>query len=82
MGKSPDEVTLFEIKRRALGVDGVKRIDEVKAHYVGNYIHVELKIHIDKNMKVSESHIIAEKVRTLIENISHIDKAYVHVHPV
>ena len=82
MGKSPDDATLFEIKRRALNVDGVKKIDEVKAHYVGNYIHVEVRIHIDKDMKAIEAHQISEAVKKSIEEISHIDKAFVHIEPV
>jgi cation diffusion facilitator family transporter len=82
MGKSPDDITLFEIRKRALSVDGVKKIDEVKAHYIGNFIHVELKIHIDKNMTAYDAHKITTKVCELIENISHIDKAFVHIEPV
>jgi len=82
MGHSPDDITLFEIRKRALSVDGVKKIDEVKAHYVGNYIHVELKIHIDKNMSAFEAHKIITQVGELIEGISHIDKAFVHIEPV
>lgn len=82
MGKSPDDVTLFEIRKRALSVDGVKKVDEVKAHYVGNFIHVELKIHIDKRMTAYDAHKITTKVRFLIEGISHIDRAFVHIEPV
>ena len=82
MGKSPDDSTLFEIKKRALGVEGVRKIDEVRAHYVGNYAHVELKIQIDKTLSAYDAHQIAEKVRKSIEAISHIDKAYVHLDPV
>ncbi len=82
MGKNPDEATLFEIKTTALSVDGVVNIHNVKAHYVGNYIHVELYVDVNKNLLTIESHKIAEKVKKLIEDIHHIDKAFVHIEPV
>lgn len=82
MGKSPDDSTLFEIKRRALGTEGVISVHDVKAHYVGNFIHVELHIDVDKNISTEKSHTIGKHVSKSVEEIYHIDKAFVHIDPV
>ncbi len=79
MGKSPDDATLFEIRRRALAVTGVNKVKDVKAHYVGNYIHVEVEIIISKNHSAEEMHATNHAVKAAIEGIYHIDKAFVHI---
>ncbi len=59
----------------------VKRIDELRAHYVGNYIHVEAEISASKSMSTLEVHDLEEKVRSNIEEILWVDRAFVHVNP-
>lgn len=44
MGKQPENSIMEEIKDKASGVPGVVGIHDVRAHYVGNYIHVEIHI--------------------------------------
>ncbi len=81
MGKSPDNDTLFEIKRRTLRMSGVKNISDVKAHYVGNYIHVELTVIVHKHLTLAQGYAIQKDVKRVIEEISHIDKAFVNIEP-
>ncbi len=82
MGQAPSPEMLEEIKRAALGVSGVKAIDTVKAHYVGNFIHVEIHIQVDKNLSTLESHAIGEEAEKRVEGIGLIEKAFVHINPV
>ena len=81
MGKSPDDATLFEIRRRALNIEGVKKVKDVKAHYVGNFIHVEIEIVVDRKIDATAVHKINHDVRLAIEAIYHIDKVFVHMEP-
>src|SRR3990172_263383 len=47
MGRQPDSRIMEEIKENACAVFGVVGIHDVRAHYVGNYIHVEIHISLD-----------------------------------
>lgn len=82
MGKRPGQALIDEIEKKALSTKGVKRIHDVKAHYVGHLVHVEIHIELNKKLKLVEAHIIAEKVEKLIEEIPSVNKAFVHVDPV
>jgi len=60
----------------------VKNVSSVKAHYVGNYVHVELKVTVDEKKSLKEAHDISEKIEKKVEQLKVIDKAFVHVDPV
>ncbi len=82
MGKAPEPWLMKEIKERALAVKGVKAINTVRAHYVGNFIHVEIHIEVDKNLSTLDSHAIGEDVERSVGEIRAIEKAFIHVDPV
>lgn len=81
MGQAPPPEMLEEIKMAALNVRGVKALDKVKAHYVGNFIHVEIEIEVNKDLSTLESHAIGEEVERRVESIRLIDKSFVHINP-
>lgn len=82
MGESPEPKMLDEIKAASLNVNGVKAINTVRAHYVGNFIHVEIHIEVDKNLSTLESHAIGKAVERRVESIGAIEKAFIHIDPV
>jgi len=82
MGKAPEPWLMRKIKERALAVKGVKAINTVRAHYVGNFIHVEIHIEVDKNLSTLDSHAIGEDVERSVGEIRAIEKAFIHVDPV
>jgi len=82
MGRAPEPRLMEEIKKTALGTEGVKSINAARAHYVGNFIHVEIHIAVDKNLSTLESHAIGEEVEKRVEGIRSIDKSFVHIDPV
>lgn len=82
MGKSPPKRLMDEIKRAACSVEGVSDVNTVRAHYVGNFIHVEIHVEVDKDMPTVESHAIGEDVERSIEGLGAIDRAFVHIDPV
>jgi len=82
MGRAPEPALMEEIRRVAASVDGVEAINTVRAHYVGNFIHVEIHIEVDKEMSTMKSHAIGEEVEARVGGISTIEKPFVHIDPV
>jgi cation diffusion facilitator family transporter len=82
MGKSPTPELLEHVRRSALGVGGVKGVHDVRGHYVGHRIHVELHIEVDQELRTRQSHDVGGMVRKAIEEHTAIDRAFVHVDPV
>jgi len=82
MGKSPDRAFIELIENSAKGTPGVKSLNKIRAHYVGNFIHVEMHIAVDKNLSTLESHAIGEEVERRVERFDAIEKTFVHIDPV
>ena len=81
MGKKASEELIKELKKKALEVQGVKGLNEVKTHHVGNYIHVEMHINVDGETPTIESHRIGKEVQRALESLESEDKAFVHIDP-
>ncbi len=82
MGKAADEDMILEIANKALKVEGVKGINDLKSHYVGNKFHVEIHIEVDKNITTQDSHETGVGVRNEILKIADINQVFVHIDPV
>ncbi|MFN2420162.1 MAG: cation diffusion facilitator family transporter [Gemmatimonadota bacterium] len=82
MGKSPAREMIERIRATALAVPGVRGLHDVRAHYVGHHVHVELHIEVDQELRTRQSHDVAGAVRHAVEHLSAIDRAFVHVDPV
>lgn len=81
MGKAPDRRLCDRIRRAADNIAHVREVDDLKAHYVGTQIHVELTTRVDGELSTTESHDIAEEVRQAVESLEEVDRAFVHVEP-
>ncbi|HKY60469.1 MAG TPA: cation diffusion facilitator family transporter [Gemmatimonadota bacterium] len=82
MGASPGPKLLGEIRAAALGVAGVNGVHDVRGHYVGHRVHVELHVEVDEEMRTRQSHDVGGAVRHAVERLPSIDRAFVHVDPV
>jgi len=82
MGKSPEPEMLAEIRKAALKCAGVASVNTVRAHYVGNFIHVEIHVEVDKALSTYDSHEIGKQVEKNVEAIKSIEKTFVHIDPV
>jgi len=81
MGKAPDPELLDDIRRAAAQVPGIMDVDDIRAHYVGTFVHVELTVRVDGSLATVESHWLAEAARQAVEALPMIDRAFVHVEP-
>lgn len=82
IGESPSDELMTKIKKIALSIDGVKGINEVKAHYVGVVLHVEVHIEVNRKLTVYRAHTIGKKVQNKLEKLEDINRAFVHIDPV
>lgn len=81
MGARPPRELLTKIKETATSVNGVKAIMDVRAHYVGTYVHVAMRVAVKKNISTIASHKIAEEVGHKVEHLDTVDKAFIHIEP-
>ncbi|MBI5886915.1 MAG: cation transporter [Deltaproteobacteria bacterium] len=82
MGQAPPPELMERIKKAAMSVEGVKAFNTVRAHYVGNFIHVEIHIEVDKDLSTYDSHAIGKLVEHAVGEVRAIEKAFVHIDPV
>ena len=81
MGKSPPKDYLRLIKAAVAKIDGVRGINDVRAHYVGNKIHIEIHIEVDKMLTTKKSHDIGKKAQFAVEDFKYVEKAFIHIDP-
>lgn len=82
IGAAPSEEIMEKVKKIALGVREVKGINDVRAHYVGVLVQVEVHIEVNRKTTVYRAHTIGKEVQTLLEELEDIDRAFVHIDPV
>jgi cation diffusion facilitator family transporter len=82
MGKMPHPEIIEGLKKKALTIDGVKKLHDVRAHYLGHFIQIEVHIEVDRKLSTHKSHEIAEKVQLRLQDEEIVDYAFVHVDPV
>ncbi|MBY0588527.1 cation diffusion facilitator family transporter [bacterium] len=81
MGKAPESAMHHEIRESARRVEGVVEVEDIRAHYVGTFIHVELTARVHAHLPTRDSHAIAEDVRHSVEEIPAVGRAFVHIEP-
>jgi cation diffusion facilitator family transporter len=82
MGTSATRDFDEKVRQITMGIEGVKGINDLRSHYVGNKFHVEIHVEVDKNISTSVSHDIGTLVRGTLEKMDEVQKAFVHIDPV
>lgn len=81
MGRSPSQDRLNQIRGLASEFGQVGGVDGLRAHYVGNYIHVEVELSVTSEMTPIDTHDLEEAVKAKIEALPWVDRAFIHVNP-
>jgi len=81
VGAAPPDELQLKIRELASSVLGVRGINLIRAHYVGNFVHVEIHIMVNRNISTQASHRIAMTVQHDVERLPTVSKAFVHVEP-
>ncbi len=82
MGNVPSIEIIDLIKTETLNIKGVDGINDLRAHYVGDVVHVEIHIEVNEQLKIKEAHEIGITVRDILEDLPSIQKAFVHIDPI
>lgn len=79
---SADPETVEELKMCVMDVDGVIALDEIKTRLFGNRMYVDIEISCDGELRLWDSHAIAETIHQKIEKqFPTVKHCMVHVNP-
>ena len=82
MDGRPSEDYIQGVRKLAEGVAGVEHVHEIRCRKSGQYLIVDLKLDMNPEMTVRESHAIATEVKNLIfENYANVGDVMIHVNP-
>jgi cation diffusion facilitator family transporter len=80
-GQPPDEL-ISGVTEIAEGVSGVEHVHEIRGRRSGQYLIVDLKLEMDPDMTVKQSHAIATEVKRLIfERFNNVGDVMIHINP-
>lgn len=82
MGKAPSADVLATLHREALSVSGVLGAHDLRAHYVGDRVHLEIHIDVDERLSAREAHDISVVVQRKLERVKSVQTAFVHIDPI
>lgn len=79
-GVEPEVVE--EIRHTASHVEGVERVADVRARWLGHRLRAEVNVAVDRGLSVEEGHEIARQVNhALLHALGYLEQAVVHVDP-
>ncbi|MFV2040982.1 MAG: cation diffusion facilitator family transporter [Candidatus Hydrothermarchaeales archaeon] len=82
MGRVPDIGLVDELKKLALGIDGVKGVHSVKVHYMGVMANVQMHIEVDREMRIIDADRLSHRVQAkVVSELEDVASALVHVCP-
>ncbi len=70
-----------DIRKSVLAVDGVKEVGRIRSRWVGSDIALDVVVSVDAELTTEESHKIADKIETMIENKYQVKDALIHIEP-
>ncbi|MDQ1329565.1 MAG: Cation transporter [Candidatus Poribacteria bacterium] len=75
MGHTPPKEIIAAITKESMQIPGVIGFNDLRAHYVGDVVHVELHIEVDDKLSIRDAHDIGIIVRDRLEALTPIQKA-------
>ena len=82
MGKVPDDLMMDRIRQRTMETPGVSGFNDLRAHFVGDRIHVEVHIEVDDSLSLRDAHDVSMAVRYRLQDFDEINRAFIHIDPV
>lgn len=82
MDGQPEDRLLLEITTMAEAVAGVEHVHEIRGRRSGQYLIIDLKLDMDPEMTVKESHAIATEVkRQIFGRFPNVGDVMIHINP-
>jgi len=82
MGKTASTEYIDKLRRIALSVPGVLGTNDIRAHYVGDQLHVELHAEVSAEIGIVDRHLIEVALRDRLEALDEVGHAFIHLDPV
>jgi divalent metal cation (Fe/Co/Zn/Cd) transporter len=83
MGVQSERAVTRQVAAWLADVDGVREVQQVRAHSFGPYVVLNLTIGVDGTLTVAAGDAIADEVeRVLHERVQYLRAVHVHYHPV
>jgi cation diffusion facilitator family transporter len=80
---APDEQKMSQMRELITSMPGVYELHCLRARELGDGVHMEVRIGVDKMLRVSEGHNVAKDVKTtLMREFPELDHVTIHVNPV
>ncbi len=81
MGRAPSADLVDRIRAAAVRAADIDAIVDIRGHFVGTLIHVELTAVVDGQLSTEASHEVAENIRQAVESLGAVDRVFVHIEP-
>lgn len=82
MDTSLPEDFIDEIKKVALTIEGVRKIDDIKTRRIGWRNSIDLSVQIDADLSIEEGHGISNKIeKLLLQKLKNIGNIMIHINP-
>jgi divalent metal cation (Fe/Co/Zn/Cd) transporter len=75
----PREEIETEVRRIALGVDGVRAVTHVLTHFLDCRVTLQIEIEVDPGLRVHEAAAVARSLRSRLEEVNDVDRADIHL---
>lgn len=81
MGAAPGQPMMRRLAEAAQSVPGVLGVHGLRAHFVGDRLHVEVHIEVEPSLPLVAAHAVGEAVRQRLEALPAVQRAFVQVDP-
>jgi divalent metal cation (Fe/Co/Zn/Cd) transporter len=82
MDRSPDHAVIEQVKKIAVTIPGVGRVEKCFARKMGYRLYVDMHVEVDPEMTVVRSHEIAHAVKDKIRvQIPAVNDVLIHIEP-
>lgn len=79
LGKSPSKEFLDRVRSLSASVSGVRGVNDVRAHFLGDLVQVEVHIEVPGDMDVRTAHDIGMAVQERLLKLDDVGNAFVHI---
>lgn len=81
MGRAPSDEFLGVLRGETLAQAGVLGVNDLRAHYVGDVVHLEIHIEVDGALPLYRAHDLGVAVKRRLESLPGVDRVFVHIDP-
>jgi len=77
-----DPTVLDEIRHAIENVEGVVHTSEVRARWIGHWLHAEVNLSVTSDLSIYEAHAVANEARhAILHHVPYLSNVVVHVDP-